>query len=145
MSDKDWTMLTLGEDNSQTAPVCNGTVREMIAEITRLKGENDELMRDDYSRIMNDLVRWQTRAVTAEARIAELDGALEVQKVFTSAAIQVVGKYRTALEKIRGLKQNCQWPLSGKTNTPCLEEGVNNPWICEYCIATEAIGEVKDE
>ena len=38
----DWNKLILGEEDSQTAPVCNGTVREMIAEIDRLKAELEE-------------------------------------------------------------------------------------------------------
>ena len=48
-------------------------------------------------------------------------------------------RYLKALEEIRELKQNCQWPMSGKTNTPCVEEGVNHPWTCEYCITSTAL------
>lgn len=35
-----WNDLILGDNDSQTAPVCNGTVREMVAEIYRLRGIN---------------------------------------------------------------------------------------------------------
>lgn len=38
----DWNKLILGEEDSQTAPLCNGTVREMVADIDRLKGELEE-------------------------------------------------------------------------------------------------------
>jgi len=41
----DWNKLILGEEDSQTAPVCNGTVREMIAEIDRLKGELEDTIK----------------------------------------------------------------------------------------------------
>lgn len=33
----DWNKLILGDNDSQTAPVCNGTVREMIADINRYR------------------------------------------------------------------------------------------------------------
>ena len=124
---EEWKKAT-GEDDSEIQELSaqNHDLNARVAEL-------DKLYLEEWS-----------DAVDAQDRVAELEGALEVQKVFTKGAIQVVGKYRTALEKIRGLKQNCQWPLSGKTNTPCSEEGVNNPWVCEYCIATEALEGVKD-
>ena len=40
----DFTQLILGDDNSQSAPVCNGTVRDMIAEIERLNAQVEMLL-----------------------------------------------------------------------------------------------------
>lgn len=33
----DYSKLVLGEEDSQTAPICNGQVREMVAEIAALR------------------------------------------------------------------------------------------------------------
>jgi len=50
-------------------------------------------------------------------------------------------RLREALREIEKRKGACQWPLSGKTRTPCFEVGVNHPWKCEFCIAAEALKE----
>lgn len=73
----DWNKLVLGEEDSQTAPVCNGTVREMIADIDRLK-RYENIYRREFE------AKQQLKA--AEFEITELYGALsEVKRQLASA------------------------------------------------------------
>lgn len=98
----DWNKLILGEEDSQTAPVCNGTVREMIAEIDRLKAELEEstILNSEY-KIITDAHKRQSKRYeniyrrefeakqqlkAAESEITELDGALsEIKRQLAEA------------------------------------------------------------
>lgn len=40
----DWSELILGDDNSQTAPICNGQVRDLLDELATLKHQRDALL-----------------------------------------------------------------------------------------------------
>jgi len=123
MSDKDWTMLTLGEDNSQTAPVCNGTVREMIAEITRLKGENaalsavicpmDMAVGDESGNVVCNLEndywgeqaeKWNGKIDTLKARVQELETHINNDCAPLDFYKEIKAdrdRYRNALERVR--------------------------------------------
>jgi len=51
----DWTKLILGKENSQTAPVCNGQIRDMISDILSLQAqlaERDKTILEQQARIL---------------------------------------------------------------------------------------------
>lgn len=86
----DWNKLVLGEEDSQTAPVCNGTVREMIADIDRLK-RYENIYRREFE------AKQQLKA--AEFEITELDGALsevkrqlDASQALLAAVLELIGK-----------------------------------------------------
>lgn len=82
----DYNKLILGEDDSQTAPVCNGTVREMLAEIDRIKAELEEA----YTEL----------AISIKERI---DLGNQLAEVITEkeAAISLVHDYKAQLAEAR--------------------------------------------
>ena len=54
----DWTKLILGEETSQTAPVCNGQVRDMLSDIFSLQSqiaERDKTILEQQAQIKNTL------------------------------------------------------------------------------------------
>lgn len=66
----DWSKLILGDDNSQTAPICNGQVRDLLDELATLKRQRDMLL-DALKEIAarNEIQSWfnldQARAAIA--------------------------------------------------------------------------------
>ena len=86
----DWNKLVLGEEDSQTAPVCNGTVREMIADIDRLK-RYENIYRREFE------AKQQLKA--AEFEITELDGALSEVKRQLDASQALLAEAEYQIEK----------------------------------------------
>ena len=104
----DYSRLILGEDDSQTAPVCNGTVREMIADIDRLKWELEEVTKiREYLEIHTCLTHnlylvGQTTCPACElerqldasqALLAEAEYQIEKQTIETRSATQLASDY----------------------------------------------------
>ena len=87
----DWNKLVLGEEDSQTAPVCNGTVREMIADINRLKR---------YENIYHREFEAKQQLKAAEFEITELNGALSEVKRQLDASQALLAEARTEVEAL---------------------------------------------